>query len=72
MKDEIPENTILSHDLLEGALTRCALLTDVEVIDSYPSSYLSSALRIHRWVRGDWQISSCIFSKSYHYYLSGR
>ncbi|WP_322413492.1 hypothetical protein, partial [Clostridium perfringens] len=39
------------------------LITDVEVIDGYPSSYISSALRLHRWVRGDWQISGWIFSK---------
>lgn len=63
LKDEIKENKVLSHDLIEGVLTRCALLTDVEVVDSYPSSYLSSALRLHRWVRGDWQIVSYIFSK---------
>jgi cyclic beta-1,2-glucan synthetase len=63
LKDEIPENKVLSHDLIEGVLTRCALITDVEVIDGYPSSYISSALRLHRWVRGDWQISGWIFSK---------
>ena len=62
LKDEIKENRILSHDLIEGVLTRCALLTDVEVIDSYPSSYLSSALRLHRWVRGDFQIANYLFS----------
>lgn len=62
LKDEIPENKVLSHDLIEGVLTRCALVTDVEVIDGYPSSYISSALRLHRWVRGDWQIASYIFS----------
>ncbi|WP_322392515.1 hypothetical protein, partial [Clostridium perfringens] len=63
LKDEIPENKVLSHDLIEGVFTRCALVTDVEVVDGYPSSYISSALRLHRWVRGDWQISSWVFSK---------
>lgn len=63
LKDQIPENKVLSHDLIEGVLTRCALITDVEVIDGYPSSYLASALRLHRWVRGDWQIASFAFSK---------
>ena len=63
LKDKIKENTVLSHDLLEGVLTRCALVTDIEVIDSYPSSYLASALRLHRWVRGDWQIIGFLFSK---------
>ncbi|WP_418223252.1 GH36-type glycosyl hydrolase domain-containing protein [Clostridium isatidis] len=63
LKYEIPENKVLSHDLLEGVLTRCALVTDVEFIDSYPLSYMASALRLHRWVRGDWQIFRWIFSK---------
>ena len=63
LKDEIKENKVLSHDLIEGVLTRCALVTDVEVVDGYPSSYLSSALRLHRWVRGDWQIANFLFSK---------
>ena len=63
LKYEIPENRVLSHDLLEGVLTRCALVTDVEFIDGYPLSYMASALRLHRWVRGDWQIFRWIFSK---------
>ena len=33
-----------------------ALVTDVEVVDDYPSSVLAHAQRQHRWVRGDWQI----------------
>ncbi|MGL5378366.1 GH36-type glycosyl hydrolase domain-containing protein [Clostridium sp.] len=62
LKDEIPDNTILSHDLLEGSYARCALLTDVEVIDGYPSYYASSCQRLHRWVRGDWQTLPWLFS----------
>jgi len=53
---EIPENSILSHDLLEGSYARTALVTDVELIDGYPAYYNSSAKRLHRWVRGDWQL----------------
>ncbi|SDP07582.1 GH36-type glycosyl hydrolase domain-containing protein [Clostridium gasigenes] len=56
LKNEIPENKVLSHDLLEGCYARCGLLTDVEVIDGYPAFYESSCLRLHRWVRGDWQL----------------
>ncbi|MDV4150698.1 glucoamylase family protein [Clostridium sp. AL.422] len=63
LKDEIKENKVLSHDLIEGLLTRCALVTDIEVVDGYPSSYISSALRLHRWVRGDWQVVSFLFSR---------
>ena len=52
----VPENTLLSHDLFEGLYARAALVTDVEVVDDYPSSVLAHAKRQHRWVRGDWQI----------------
>lgn len=54
--DRIPENMVLSHDLLEGGFLHAGLITDVELIDDYPSSYLSSLSRMHRWVRGDWQL----------------
>ncbi len=52
----IPENAVLSHDLLEGAHARTALATDVLLFDDYPSHYAAFAKRLHRWVRGDWQI----------------
>jgi len=64
LKDQFPENTILSHDLLEGSYTRTALVTDVELVDGYPAYYNSSSKRLHRWVRGDWQIISWIFKKA--------
>ncbi|WMJ80575.1 glucoamylase family protein [Clostridium sp. MB40-C1] len=54
--EEIPENSILSHDLIEGEYTRCALVTDVQLIDGYPAYYNASSKRLHRWVRGDWQL----------------
>ncbi|EDS78569.1 319-kDA protein [Clostridium botulinum C str. Eklund] len=56
LENEIPENTVLSHDLLEGSYLRTALVTDVEVIDGYPAYFNSSSKRLHRWVRGDWQL----------------
>jgi cyclic beta-1,2-glucan synthetase len=52
----VPENALLSHDLFEGLYARTALVTDVEVVDDYPSSVLAHTRRQHRWVRGDWQI----------------
>src|SRR5207248_720568 len=51
-----PENTLLSHDLIEGAFARAGLVTDVEVFDDYPTRYLTATRRTHRWVRGDWQL----------------
>ncbi len=56
LHDAIPENSVLSHDLLEGSYVRTGLVTDIELIDSFPSSYSSYSARIHRWIRGDWQL----------------
>ena len=56
LKNEFPENTILSHDLLEGNFLRCGLITDVMLLDGYPSRYIPYVMRNHRWTRGDWQI----------------
>jgi cyclic beta-1,2-glucan synthetase len=52
----VPDNTLLSHDLFEGIHARTALVTDVEVVDDYPASYLAYARRMSRWTRGDWQL----------------
>ncbi len=57
IKDKLPENRILSHDLLEGNYLRCGLLTDVVLLDTFPTKYLSYLERENRWIRGDWQIS---------------
>jgi cyclic beta-1,2-glucan synthetase len=57
----VPENAVLSHDLFEGLYARTALVSDVEVVDDYPSTVLAHARRQHRWVRGDWQILQWMF-----------
>ncbi len=51
-----PENTLLSHDLIEGNYARAGLATDVIVYDDYPSTYVAYSRRKHRWIRGDWQL----------------
>jgi cyclic beta-1,2-glucan synthetase len=56
MEGRVPDNTLLSHDLFEGLHARTGLVTDVEVVDDYPSSVLAFARRQHRWTRGDFQI----------------
>ena len=33
LKQEIPENTVLSHDLLEGSYLRCGLASDIMLMD---------------------------------------
>ena len=40
LEGRVPENALLSHDLFEGLYARTALVTDVEVVDDYPSSVL--------------------------------
>jgi len=52
----LPENSILSHDLLEGGLLRTGLATDLELVDEFPGRYSSYTARGHRWTRGDWQL----------------
>ncbi len=61
--NEIPENTVLSHDLLEGSYLRCGLATDIMLMDGYPTKYNSFMMRLSRWIRGDWQIIRWIKSK---------
>ena len=63
LENEIPENTVLSHDLLEGNFLRTMNLSDVMLLDGFPSKYLSYIFRNHRWVRGDFQIWKWLFSK---------
>lgn len=58
-----PDNLILSHDLLEGCYARTGLVSDVELFEEYPSSYISDVNRRHRWIRGDWQIAAWLFPK---------
>jgi cyclic beta-1,2-glucan synthetase len=52
-----PRNALLSHDLMEGAYVRAGLVSDIEVIEDYPSHYSAYNRRKHRWLRGDWQIT---------------
>jgi cyclic beta-1,2-glucan synthetase len=63
LKKEIPENKVLSHDLLEGCYLRCGLASDIMLLDGYPYKYNAYTLRLHRWIRGDWQITDWLKQK---------
>lgn len=52
----LPDNQILSHDLLEGCYVRSGLLSDVLLYEDYPYRYIDDVARRRRWIRGDWQI----------------
>jgi cyclic beta-1,2-glucan synthetase len=60
----VPENTQLSHDLFESIYARCALVSDIEFFDEFPSHTEVAASREHRWARGDWQLLPWIFGVS--------
>jgi hypothetical protein len=62
LERRFPENWLLSHDLIEGAYARAALVSDIELIDDYPSHFSAYSRRKHRWVRGDWQILRWLFA----------
>lgn len=64
MENAIPENTVLSHDLLEGSYLRCGLVSDIMLMDGYPTKYMSFMNRLSRWIRGDWQITKWLGKKS--------
>jgi cyclic beta-1,2-glucan synthetase len=52
----LPEGTVLSHDLLEGSIARCAAVSDITLIEDAPGHAEVAASRVHRWTRGDWQL----------------
>lgn len=63
LKPAFPDHLILSHDLLEGNYLRCGCVSDITLIDDFPSKYISDATRRARWARGDIQIIDWITPK---------
>ena len=61
--DRFPAETLLSHDLIEGAYAGVAMATDIELLENVPLDYSGFVRRQHRWIRGDWQIAPWIFSR---------
>ena len=61
--DRFPAETLLSHDLIEGAYAGVAMATDIELLENVPLDYSGFVRRQHRWIRGDWQIAPWIFPK---------
>ncbi len=57
----VPQGQVLSHDLLEGALTRCAAVSDVTLVEDTPAHPDVAASRLHRWTRGDWQLLAILW-----------
>ncbi len=66
LEGRLPDDRILSHDLLEGSYARAGLLSDVQLFEKYPARYTTDAARRHRWTRGDWQIARWTLPKVPH------
>src|SRR5450432_2664738 len=58
LNNRFPDNTVLSHDLLESVYARCALVSDITLYEDHPFRYDVDIGRRRRWIRGDWQIAS--------------
>jgi cyclic beta-1,2-glucan synthetase len=58
-----PFETLLSHDLIEGAHAGVGLASEIELFENLPLDYESYSQRQHRWIRGDWQIAPWIFAR---------
>jgi cyclic beta-1,2-glucan synthetase len=58
----LPEGLVLSHDLFEGSLARCAAVTDIGLVEAVPFHADVAASRVHRWTRGDWQLLPLLLS----------
>ncbi len=61
LSGRFPPETLLSHDLIEGCYLRVALASDIEILEAFPHFYHAWIHRLHRWIRGDWQIMSWVF-----------
>jgi hypothetical protein len=68
LAQRFPCNVLLSHDLIEGNYTRVGLVSDIELIDDYPSHVSAYSRRKHRWIRGDWQIIWWLFPRVPDYF----
>ncbi|MFA6376518.1 MAG: glucoamylase family protein, partial [Candidatus Paceibacterota bacterium] len=56
MEGKIPENRVLSHDLLEGIYAHTGFASNIVLFDGFPNFYHEFLIRFERWIRGDWQL----------------
>ncbi|MEG1547208.1 MAG: glucoamylase family protein [Clostridia bacterium] len=64
LRERIADNTVLSHDLIEGCLLNAGYMGDVVLYDTEPGSLLSWWKREHRWIRGDYQQIPFLFKSA--------
>lgn len=57
LRGRLPDDRVLSHDLLEGCYARCGFLHDVVLVEPCAPRYSDGVGREHRRIRGDWQLA---------------
>ncbi len=57
------ENTILSHDMIEGILSKAGYCGNIVMYESFPETIGSFYKRLDRWTRGDWQLIHYLFGR---------
>ena len=57
------ENTILSHDMIEGILSKAGYCGNIVMYESFPETTGSFYKRLDRWTRGDWQLIHYLFGR---------
>jgi cyclic beta-1,2-glucan synthetase len=67
LSHQLPSELVLSHDLLEGCLSRCGGVSDITLIEDEPISADVAAARLHRWTRGDWQLLPVVLRSQRHH-----
>ncbi len=68
LSTRLPSGQVLSHDLLEGAIARCAAVSDIALIEDAPFHADVAQSRVHRWIRGDWQLLPFVVTR-WHWQL---
>jgi len=63
MTGSIPDDTVLSPEGITGGYLRVGLATRLELVATFPTSYLIWMTAIHRRVRGDWQLLPWLLPK---------
>lgn len=68
LPNRFEEETVLSHDILEGGLLRARYIGDIELIDGFPTGSIGYLRRLSRWIRGDMQNSPFLFPRVRQYH----
>lgn len=61
LEGKLPDNRVLSHDIIEGAIVSSGSLT-LPTYEDAPTSFVSHVVRENRWQRGDILLMPYIFS----------